>query len=1013
MEISTAIVGIVQPYDWVIHDGVGDDAKMVIHCWALDRESRPVLLRLTDFPVFCYLELPMFVGGQVREWHRDLVDQVMAMLGRVCGPNAPVNYSFITSNRKLYYYRAGRTTPMIYVSFNTLRAMAICRSKIANALRVDDLGFVKLTMLEDDVDMVRKLLTVRDVTHAQWMRFTASPTLADDRVSSIEREYSLSWRNIDGISETESEGWTTQPGILSFDIECYSNNHRAMPDMLNPAHVVYMVSGVYRRLNQPSSTRRYCILMGDCSKVENLECFKLIKVSTELELARALADVIQETDPEIVTGYNILTFDCPYLDFRVTRKLDTWPVMGRIIGVASYCVTNSWYSEAYSYNSSCTIVMEGRISVDLLPTVKKGYKLDNYKLETVAQHFLGRGKNDITPKQMFEIYESNLRIPTSEPALAQRALDDMARVVAYCVKDAELVLDLIDRLDLWIDMIELSNVAGVAPVKLAGGQQQRCFSLLYDIASRNNVVLDTVNMSYQEYDGAVVYDPIPGLHDNVLIIDFGSLYPSIIEAYNMCYTTLIKPDMVRDVPASQCNAVDIEGSEIAPPNPDKLLSDTSRKKKAPKRVIKPQTHRYSTEYKGLIPQLVKRLVTKRRAVRALIPQRKELAIKALLNQRQNALKVCANSIYGFFGVKIGGKRPCFEIAASVTAMGRKLIGTVSQYIRDVYGGRIIYGDTDSCMVDLGITDPSKCYEWGERLSQEISGIKVGDPIPGSPGQFHLTAKAGLFPPPLGMEFETAARLFCLTKKRYAGIKIGRDGAFLLKRDAKSSIDYELLIKGLTLVRRDGNAFLRKLYFDVLSLVLQKAPLEAVMRVLVPAVVNLLTGQIDYKDLIMVRGVGANYVLPNYPMNVFITRLRREGKIIEAGERIEFLVADDPTAAGLGQRMITIEEYLEMCDSHVDPTPSLDQHSLPAPLPRRSRLDLNYYAVNVTAGTVDQLINVAYGDVLARLSSVIRLTIGRRKPLGLNRPVFFLSRMAKLSFDLSSVDDLIYSVVTGT
>src|SRR5205085_7529764 len=129
----------------------------------------------------------------------------------------------------------------------------------------------------------------------------------------------------------------------------------------------------------------------------------------------------------------------------------------------------------------------------------------------------------------------------------------------------------------------------------------------------------------------------------------------------------------------------------------------------------------------------------------------------VLDKRQLALKVSANSFFGFLGVHDGGLMPLIEAAMAITATGRRLITEVRVYIEKNYGGVQVAGDTDSVMMHLPfLKDNKDCDYWGNRLAQEITGIKAG--TKDCDGKVWPEGRPGLFPAPLGMEFEKAMRL---------------------------------------------------------------------------------------------------------------------------------------------------------------------------------------------------------------------------------------------------------------
>lgn len=749
---------VVHAYDWALEDGDGPEEHASIRAWCLDRESKPYLIRIEDFPVFCHIELPLFVNGRYFQWNQRLVDQFMVWLNHALQDAHPDKAIFKMA-KKIYYYRGQRQYPMIMISFTTLEAMHKCENFLNSPRKVTDIGVVVCKVWETSISMIRKLLTVRDVKYSQWFTIQGYRADEDNCISTLEREYIADFRTMVPISAATSKGWMTRPGLLAFDIECYSPNHKAMPNKLGALHVAYMISLIYQRLGDPSSRRRWGIIIGDCNdvmldatrpgpapkkdedpnikKVEevpgNLNV-NIIRVANEVDMIHEMCRVIRETDPEIILGYNILNFDYPYLDARLKRRLKDWAPAGRIRGKNPVMNSRQWRSDAYGYVSTHILQIDGRISVDMLPLIKRDNKLDMYTLDFVTKNFLGahRGKHDIKAEEMFQIYE---RVMKTTEALKEHpespnvrieydaAKHDMTRVMRYCIEDSELVIDMFEKLHVWIGLVEMSNVVGVSIMDLfTRGQQVRCLSQIYDLAQRQGFVLDHRDQKAKKFSGAVVCDPVPGLYENIICLDFASLYPSIMQAFNICLTTLVEPTIADEIPDKDCHVIEFDqeedisgevkdGENAADANDDAVDDEERADSTAPTTPGKRRVHhRYKfirqSIQEGIIPQLVRKLVEERSAVRVqlngkkdektgqwIIPKETNPLIMAILDKRQLALKVTANSFFGFLGVQDGGKLPLIEGAMSITGKGRELITDVQKYLREKYNAAIIYGDS--------------------------------------------------------------------------------------------------------------------------------------------------------------------------------------------------------------------------------------------------------------------------------------------------------------------------------
>lgn len=210
----------------------------------------------------------------------------------------------------------------------------------------------------------------------------------------------------------------------------------------------------------------------------------------------------------------------------------------------------------------------------------------------------------------------------------------------------------------------------------------------------------------------------------MVVYDFASLYPSIIRAHNMCYSTLVMhpDDMLPDYT--------YEEIEVASDDP-----------------TEPYIFRFAREVPGVLPGLLAQLADKRKAVRAHMRNEKDPARLSVLEKRQLAIKVSMNSVYGFLAAQ---RLPCKPIGACVTAMGRNMILATKQYVeREFPGTRVLYGDTDSVFVEYCATirdlPMEKLFERAGQISQQLT--------------------ATLFKPPIQLEFEKVYQPLLMFKKK--------------------------------------------------------------------------------------------------------------------------------------------------------------------------------------------------------------------------------------------------------
>lgn len=319
----------------------------------------------------------------------------------------------------------------------------------------------------------------------------------------------------------------------------------------------------------------------------------------------------------------------------------------------------------------------------------------------------------------------------------------------YCVQDTNLAVDLTEKLNLWTNMEEMANVMHVPVSYLhTRGQQIKVLAQVYRDTVSNGIIIPFKSKSkdgepVERFQGAIVQEAVPGDHDNVTTGDFNSLYPSEMIKGNICHTTFLDPNDPQDkkVPDSECNVYEWSDHCFCEHDPR-----GKRKKKAEDILCKDHRYRFrkvvykpdgTKLHEGLMPKLVKNLLVERNAVKKEMAKlqakldmhlgkaeakdieyfRDKLKIEIIakgsltkeeesnlrgyigvLNAKQNALKISANSAYGGLGA-VNGFIPLIPGAAVVTFQGRTDITEAIRYAVEVAGPRhgvkveLVYGDS--------------------------------------------------------------------------------------------------------------------------------------------------------------------------------------------------------------------------------------------------------------------------------------------------------------------------------
>lgn len=989
---------ILQPYDWNLQ--IRQDYNEIL-CWCLSKgnasvnDNEKVLVRIYGCPSVCYMQLPTIVGGDYREWSEGDVAVIQRVISSRYGESAP--YAEIIKGRTLYYYKAKNISSFLKLSFKSDMIKSRVLSKMKGSINIPGIGeFPCIFMEDDDItgNVILSLISDLGMGYSQFFKFeedgvNAVEVHGTEKITTVEvsKEFVISERSaICPMSQEETLHFRTNPGVLCMDIETRTEKHNSFPNANIDSNCSYMISCIYQRFMLPETLKKILLVLGEIDPISGVE---VRSFKSEFDLIRGYELLVKELNPEIITGYNIFAYDFRYLNIRLKRWLDDWTTaMSLLRGVKPVMYEKEWFSSAYQNIIINYPEIHGRVYIDMLTVIKREYKLPRYKLDAVAKKFLGEGKHDVPAKEMFEIYD------LEDPVLRRK---EMSRVGAYCVQDSVLVLKLFEKFSMWYSFIEQSNINDVPMSYLTTrGQQIRIMNkIIREVQRRRTsgdvIIIDKMPQVKIYYAGAFVRDPRLGRFRNVLTWDFASLYPSILMAYNMCFTTIVRPDQNSQVPADLAltcswtdrvtkkqldHAAKKGNMEVDLPVGDELPDDAGNDNESNDgdeaipavRCEKDTVYEFKHEYKfvkpeiykGILPTIVEVLVSRRKEVRDIlmpikkkrIDEIKKLLQKmdggigeaerlslmnekaslevdlSILNSRQLALKVTANSVYGFTGAISKGMLPCIEVGTSITSMGRNMIGQVYKYVLEHYPGSIdIYGDTDSCMFDIGIKDPRKCYEMGEKIAKELTA---------------------LFPPPVKMEFEKAFSIFVtFTKKNYAGVLLNKKGEPMLDMN-------DIFIKGLPPVRRDFSDWVKEAFLSILMVALKDEPITKAFSIVEDYVLSLKQRSVPPEKLVVTTVVKKDYKNPSYPTNLFKQYYERLGRPLDTDDRVAYIVIDNGFKDDYkGNKMRLLEHYQDLQGT-----------------PEHMNIDVEYYLVKVLTPQVKKLLRTAFSDEIGKYDSVM-------------------------------------------
>ncbi len=361
---------------------------------------------------------------------------------------------------------------------------------------------------------------------------------------------------------------------------------------------------------------------------------------------------VRDEDPDIITGYNIDGYDLPFLE-KLATKENISMYLGRDLSSPQRIQDQFWR-------------IHGRVVADAWWNVKREIHPKQETLAYVSQELLGEAKGDV-----------------DRLSIEQEWVRDRDRVIKYCIRDSLLALKILEK----IDVIEkYENMSTVAMIPLDdvfnSGNSTLIDSLVIREADRRRIAVpmnNFVNQNAEKIEGGYVHSIEPGLYDMVAVMDFKSMYPSLMIKYNICFTTM-SPE-----------------GEIISPNGTRFLSPSVKR--------------------GLIPELLEKLMKTRDGYKDLMKKEKEPDKRRYLDSMQSQVKILMNSFYGVFASSFY-RFTDQNIGSSITAFARDTIkGIISDFTNN--GIQVVYGDTDSIFIKTGKATVDEALQLSNGLKEEI------------------------------------------------------------------------------------------------------------------------------------------------------------------------------------------------------------------------------------------------------------------------------------------------------
>nr|XP_037285141.1 LOW QUALITY PROTEIN: DNA polymerase alpha catalytic subunit-like [Rhipicephalus microplus] len=606
-------------------------------------------------------------------------------------------------------------------------------------------------------------------------------------------------------------------------------------------------------LTKPSGTLFPCRFMNDVARFKGTS---LEVMDSERSLLTFLIAKLQRLDPDILIGHDIQSFDLDVLLHRMlTLKISNWSRLGRLKRGNAGALGKTTDRQ----------ITPGRLVCDAKVSAKELVQCKSYDLSELVRTLLRKEHVPLTAEQVLDMYRDS---------------GQLLRLVEHTMMDALYCLRVVSELNAIPLALQITNIAGnVMSKTLLGGRSQRNeYLLLHAFSDRNYICPDKVfkkqgtkvhineedgdeaehmtaskkSKKGPSYAGGLVLEPKKGFYDSfILLMDFNSLYPSIIQEYNICFTT-----------------VSVSGSDEA--------KDEDYIPKLPSPTLE----------QGVLPSEIRKLVERRRQVKSLMKGAEgDSELYQQYDIRQKALKLTANSMYGCLGFS-NSRFYAKPLAALITSRGREILMQSKELVEKM-GFEVIYGDTDSIMINTNSRDLKEVTKLGNKIKAEINRFYK---------QLEIDID-GIF-----------KSMLLLKKKKYAAVCITFG-------PNNEPIETQQL-KGLDVVRRDWSEIARKTGVFVINQILSNSLREEIVDKINTHLMQLATkiqeNSLPLSDYCITRQLTKNP--EDYPdkknlchVQVAMRLNSKGGKKLRHGDTVTYIICNDGSQLPASQRAYHPEE----------------------------------------------------------------------------------------------------------
>ncbi|ORX33427.1 hypothetical protein BD324DRAFT_585143 [Kockovaella imperatae] len=574
---------------------------------------------------------------------------------------------------------------------------------------------------------------------------------------------------------------------------CYQNEDETLPDTtIHPGyHAGYVIV-------ESAQTRAGRV------KLEDVPCHY---VASELDLINWVIDTVKFWDPDVLAGWELHNSSWGYIASRANEafSIDLMEQLSRVVSGHS-----APRKDFYSATHASTFKVSGRHVLNIWRICRSEITLIQYTFENVVFHLMHQRIPHYPPASLTALWKSK----TPEHA---------TRVLKYFFQRAVLDIEIVDAAEIITKNAEFARVFGVdfASVMFRGSQY-KVESFMFRIAKPESFVLvspskQQVGLQNAPFAVPLIAEPESKYYNHpILVLDFQSLYPSVMIAYNICFSTCLgRVEKFKGTDKFGFTELKVADGLL------ELLKDYLTVTPNGMIFVKPAVR------KSLLAKMLGEILDTRVMVKhAMKGARGDKSLTQLLNARQLGLKLMANVTYGYTSATYSGRMPCIEVADSIVQTGRETLEKAQEMIhsRADWRAQVVYGDTDSLFVALPGRSKDQAFRIGNEIADAVTAVN---------------------PKPVKLKFEKVYMgSVLMAKKRYVGFKY----------EHPDEIEPVFDAKGIETIRRDGFPAQSKIEEVCLKMLFRNQDLSEIKEFCRQEWTKILQGRVSMQDFIVAKEV---------------------------------------------------------------------------------------------------------------------------------------------------------------